>query len=100
MAKVSDILGSSIKSKVFGEMSTKKVESTREKASPLFKIIGKNFMSISGMARDLNVARQASQRLVKLEGGEPAKGADAHFLKEGERERKLEVEMAGKKRSC
>ena len=97
MANLSEIFGSTIKSKVFGEMTTKKVEPSKENPNILLKVIGKNFMSIAGMARDLNVARQATQKLVKGEGGEPAKGADAHFLKADERERKLEVEMGEKK---
>ncbi len=78
----------------------KEEESTspkRENPATFLKIIAKNFMSIHLMARDLNVARQNSQKLVKLEGGEPAKGADAFFLKAGEREKKLESEMAEKK---
>lgn len=97
MANISDILGSTIKSKVLGKSSAKAVEPTKENLNPILKITGKNFMSIAGMARDLNVARQSIQRLVKLEGGEPAKGADAHFLKASEREKKLEVETAEKK---
>mgnify|MGYP003705201701 CR=1 FL=1 len=64
-------------------------------AETFLKIIAKNFMSIHLMARDLNVARQNSVKLVKLEGGEAVNKADAWFLKEGEREKKLEVE-AGK----
>ena len=64
-------------------------------AETFLKIISKNFMSIHLMARDLNVARQNSVKLVKLEGGEAVNKADAWFLKEGEREKKLEVE-AGK----
>lgn len=97
MANLSEVFGSTIKSKVFGEMSTKKVEPTKENPNLLLKVIGKNFMSMAGIARDLNVARQATQKLVKVEGGEPAKGADAHFLKSAEREKKLEVEMGEKK---
>ena len=93
MAKITDALGASIKSKVLGTVAAKTVEKTQGNPNTLLKIIGKNFMSLPGFARDLNVARQNIQKLVKLEGGEPAKGADAHFLKEGEREKKLEVEI-------
>ena len=97
MAKVTEALGSSIKSKVLGLAGSGKVSSAKENPNPLLKIIGKNFMSLPGLARDLNVARQNMQKLVKLEGGEPARGADAQFLKEGERAKKLEVEAGEKK---
>ena len=93
MADIAGILGGSLKDKVLGVAKTQKV--VKENPNTLLKIIGKNFMSLPGFARDLNVARQNIQRLVKLEGGEPAKGADAQFLKEGERAKKLDVE-AGK----
>lgn len=49
-------------------------------------------MALPGLARDLNVARQNAQKLVKLEGGKPATGADAHFLKQSEREGALEAQ--------
>ncbi len=82
-----------IKSKVLGSIAAKTVEKTQGNPNTLLKIIGKNFMSLPGFARDLNVARQNMQRLVKLEGGVPAKGADAHFLKEGDRATKLDVQV-------
>ena len=96
MANISEILGGSIKNKILGAESSGKVSSTNEKPNTLLKIVGKNFMAIPGLARDLNVARQNIQKLVKLEGGQPATGADAQFLKEGERAKKLEVETAEK----
>ena len=40
-------------------------------AEAFLKIIAKNFMSIHLMARDLNVAKQNSGKLVELEGGTP-----------------------------
>jgi len=95
MADIAGILGSSLKDKVLGVTKTQKV--VKENPNTLLKIVGKNFLSLPGFARDLNVARQNIQRLVKLEGGKPAKGADAYFLKESEREKKLETEMAAKK---
>jgi putative chitinase len=91
MADIAGILGSSLKDKVLGVAKTQKV--VKENPNTLLKIVGKNFMSLPGFARDLNVARQNIQKLVKLEGGEPAKGADAQFLKEGERAKKLDVEI-------
>ena len=56
------------------------------------KIIAKNFMSVPGMARDMNVTRQNIIKLVKLKGGEASLGADAHFLKASEAEKKLQVQ--------
>ena len=98
MSKITESLGASIKSKVLGVVASKKTQKV-EDPNALLKIIGKNFMSLPGFARDLNVARQNIQKLVKLEGGEPARGADAQFLKEGERAKKLEVETGEKEES-
>jgi len=95
MADIAKILGGSLKDKVLGVTKTQKV--VKENPNTLLKIVGKNFMSLPGFARDLNVARQNIQKLVKLEGGKPSTGADAYFLKSSEREKKLEVEMASKK---
>jgi putative chitinase len=91
MADIKKILGASIQDKVLGVMKTQKV--VRENPNTLLKIIGKNFMSLPGFARDLNVSRQNVQKLVKLKGGKPAKGADAQFLKESERAKKLDVDV-------
>jgi LAS superfamily LD-carboxypeptidase LdcB len=93
MAKISNSLISSIKSKVLGktddESSPSKI--TKDNNS-LLKIIAQNTMSIAGLARDLNVARQNAAKLVKLEGGEPTNKADAHFLKQSEREAAVEAQ--------
>jgi hypothetical protein len=93
MAYPSEGLISSIKSAVKGGISSTNVSATKDEVTPIIKIIGKNFMTLPGIARDLNVARQNAQKLVKIEGGTPAKGADAFFLKQSEREKKLEVDM-------
>ena len=92
MASISDILGSVIKTKVLGSKNPSKVSSEKN-TSALTKVIGKNFMSLPGFARDLNVARQNIQKLVKLEGGTPARGADAKFLKASSAETKLDIEV-------
>ena len=97
MGDIKAALGDSI-GKLLGktpETTTEKVEE-KKKPSPkpeknpitndaetFLKIISKNFMSIHLMARDLNVARQNSVKLVKLEGGEAVNKADAWFLKIG-----------------
>lgn len=97
MAKISEALGASIKGKVSGLIRGGKVAAGGDNPNALLKIIGKNFIALPGFARDLNVARQGLQQLVKLEGGKAATGADAQFLKEGERAAKLEVEVAKEK---
>ena len=96
MADISKILGGSIKDKILGVAKSQGV--VKENPNALLKVIGKNFMSLPGFARDLNVARQNIQTLVKLEGGKPSRGADAQFLKEGERAKKLDVETAEDKK--
>lgn len=98
MALIPDSLKESIKSKLpFSGSETKESSSpTPDRSVKEFqiaaKIIAKNFMSLPGIARDLNVARQNAQQLVKVMGAEAATGADAQFLKASEREKKLEVE--------
>jgi predicted chitinase len=95
MADISKILGGSIKEKILGITSAKGF--SKDGSSSLTKVIAKNFMALPGIARDLNVARQNIQTLVALEGGKPASSPDAFFLKEKEREKKLEVETAERK---
>jgi putative chitinase len=69
------------------------VSSSPSESVILAKIIARSFLSLPFIARDLNVARQNLQKMVKMRGGEASKGADTHFLKEGEAERKLAVEQ-------
>jgi predicted chitinase/DNA replication initiation complex subunit (GINS family) len=98
MALIPDSLKESIKSKLpFSGGGTKESSSpTPDRSVKEFqiaaKIIAKNFMSLPGIARDLNVARQNAQQLVKVMGGKAATGADDEFLKASKREKKLEVE--------
>lgn len=66
-------------------------ETSSEKLSYL-NIIAKSFMTIPGIARDVNVSRQNLIKLVKLKGGDSTNKADAHFLKESELETKLQVQ--------
>jgi len=104
LESIKESVGSSLKS-FFGKGSPKvEATPTPEKesggdANAFLKIIAKNFMSIHLMARDLNVARQNSIKLVKLEGGESTNKADAQFLKADEREAKLESERAKEQES-
>ena len=96
MAKLPESLVSSIKG-VFGgknKVETKEKSTKPSRASSdLLKITAKNFMALSGMARDLNVASQNVKELVKVMGGKPKNSADMFMLKESEREEKLGVEL-------
>jgi lysozyme len=67
-------------------------EGGTSEANAYFKIIAKSMLSLHLMARDMNVARQNVQKLVKMKGGEVAKGADAHWLNETDAETKLNVD--------
>ncbi len=64
----------------------------QQEMSVFFKILARNSMSFPGMARDMNVLRQNLQKLVNLKGGKASTGADAFFLKQGEREAALEAQ--------
>ena len=69
-------LTDSIKSKVL-EVSSEKLKS--DKITPeiaILNIVAKNFLLFPSIARDVNVAKQNMQILVKLAGGRPSKSAD------------------------
>jgi hypothetical protein len=91
MAKLTEQLKESIKSSISGGVKSKMVSPVKDESTTFLKIIGKNFLALPGIARDLNVARQNIQKLVSLAGEKPATGADAFFLKEDEKERALEA---------
>lgn len=102
MAIVTEELKDSIKSKIFGDQTIPKIPSPvssegAETSNASLKILGKNMMSLPGIARDMNVARQNVQQLVKLMGGEAATGADAQMLKEKERAAKFGVQVEKEK---
>ena len=61
------------------------------------KLSAKNSMALPEMARDMNVMRQNMQKLVKLQGGTPARGADMYFKKAGEREASYESQFGKEK---
>jgi len=93
MSLISDILGSAIKDKILGGTNLSKV-SSQKNTSAFTKIIGKNFMSMSSLARDMNVANQNVKKLVEIMGGKPSNKEDkvaGSGLTEDERERKLQV---------
>lgn len=60
-------------------------------------ILTKNSMVMAGMSRDFNVIRQNIVKITKAQGQKPALGADAHFLKAGEREEALGVQREKEK---
>ena len=64
------------------------VEKSTSGKEKVLKSIGKNFMALSGIARDLNVAGQ--NLAIVLEGRcvDPSKKQDAFSLKDEEREKK------------
>ena len=83
MAMIPDSLKESIQSKFSFGGSKKDTSPAPDRSIKEFqiaaKIIAKNFMSLPGIARDLNVARQNVQQLVKIMGDEAATGADEEF---------------------
>ena len=94
MAKITESLSASIKEKVFGVVKAK--ASSGESPDALLKVISKNFMAMSAMARDMNVASQNIKELVKVMGGKPSDTEDkvaGSGLTPDERERKLAVEL-------
>ena len=69
------------------------VEKNTSEKQKVLKSIGQNFMALSGIARDLNVAGQNLAVIIEGRGESAAKKQDAFFLKEEEREKKLEADI-------
>jgi putative chitinase len=93
MAKLTDSLMGVMKDKLFG-IKPNTESNTPNSSQTQLKIISKNFMSMSSMARDLNVASLNVKELVKVMGGKPSDKEDkvaGSGLTEEERERKLKV---------
>lgn len=89
-------IAQSIKDKVVGKAKSE-VSPTNEKSDGVsllktLNIFAANMMSLHLFARDTNVARQNTQKLVQLAGGKPTNKADAFFQTASERESKLESE--------
>ena len=74
---------------------TKAVQDGSAKEMSILKSIAKNSMSLPGIARDVNVLRQNMQKLVKIEGGKKATGADEFFKTQDQRESALEADTGG-----
>jgi uncharacterized protein (TIGR02594 family) len=98
MAKLPDKLTSLLKEKVLSKNKDESSTSNKDSRSINLKIIVENTMSFQSMARDMNVARQNVQQLVKLMGGKAKTGADSQFKSEEQR-RKLAGERTGKEKS-
>jgi hypothetical protein len=60
MAKITESLSASIKEKVFGVVKAK--ASSGESPDALLKVISKNFMAMSAMARDMNVSKSEYEK--------------------------------------
>jgi len=69
------------------------VEKNTSEKEKVLKSIGENFMALSSIARDLNVAGQNLAIVLEGRDVDPSKKQDAFFLKDEEREKKLEVEL-------
>lgn len=82
------------KKELAGEVTqvTKAVQEGSAQEMSILKSIAKNSMSLPGIARDVNVLRQNMQKLVKIEGGKKATGADDYFMKQDQREAALEAD--------
>jgi len=65
-----------------------KLEAKKDDTAAYLKILAENTMGFHMMARDINVARQNVQELVKIMGGELKTGADSDFKTEDQK-RKL-----------
>ena len=65
------------------------------KSLAFLKVGAKNFLHLKGIARDLNVASQNIQLLLKAVGGEPRKSGqtDMHILTPDQIDKKLEVDV-------
>jgi putative chitinase len=95
MANISEAFAGLVKSKVFGMTKDENLSSSSSSLSTKqLKIISKNFMSLSAMARDLNVSSQNIKELVRVMGDKPSDKEDkvaGSGLTEEEREKKLQV---------
>ena len=71
------------------------------KSLAFLKVGAKNFLHLKGIARDLNVASQNIQLLLKAVGGEPRKSGqtDMHILTPDQIDKKLEVDVGKEKAS-
>jgi putative chitinase len=101
MASLTESLVGVMKDKLFGLNPAEK-ESENSLSPVHLKIISKNFMSISSMARDLNVASRNVKELVKVMGGKPSEKEDkvaGSGLTEEEREKKLQVLLEEERQS-
>lgn len=98
MAKITESLSSSIKSKFFGSKKTETSTSpSREEDdtedtnfTSMLSVIAKNMVAFPSMARDLNVAGQNAAQLVSIMGEKPAAKGDMFLKNEDQKEQMLE----------
>ena len=81
-------LTDSIKSKVLDSASDKLGAKKITPASAILNVIAKNFLLFPSIARDVNVARQNMQILVKMAGGKSTNRADSTKEEDDKKQKK------------
>jgi len=84
-------LTDSIKSKVLDSASDKLEAGKITPAGAILNVIAKNFLLLPFIARDVNVARQNMQILVKMAGGKSANKADSTTEEEDKKQKKIQA---------
>ena len=84
-------LTDSIKSKVLDSASDKLGAKKITPASAILNVIAKNFLLFPSIARDVNVARQNMQILVKMAGGKSTNRADSTKEEDDKKQKKIQA---------
>jgi len=84
-------LTDSIKSKVLDSASDKLGAGKITPAGVILNVIAKNFLLFPSIARDVNVARQNMQILVKMAGGKSTNRADSNKEEDDKKQKKIQA---------
>jgi len=84
-------LTDSIKSKVLDSASDKLGAEKITPAGVILNVIAKNFLLFPSIARDVNVARQNMQILVKMAGGKSTNRADSNKEEDDKKQKKIQA---------
>ena len=84
-------LTDSIKSKVLDSASDKLGAKKITPANAILNVIAKNFLLFPSIARDVNVARQNMQILVKMAGGKSTNRADSTKEEDDKKQKKIQA---------
>ena len=84
-------LTDSIKSKVLDSASDKLGAKKITPAGAILNVIAKNFLLFPSIARDVNVARQNMQILVKMAGGKSTNRADSTKEEDDRKQKKIQA---------